>query len=249
MWTPKQIAQHTQAAERLGEIKDEAKKFFLEHPTTTEYEAMLFMQDRFRRHHLMMDAHRPIVAFDTNTSHVHYFPEEKTAKTLKKDTLILLDIWGRLTKRGAPYADMTWMFYFGDKATEKFEKLFAGVLMARDKAFRLVKDELKKYRRLPVGADVDACAREYLKTQGWDKYFLHSLGHSLGTRSPHGIYGGLRPRTKSELVPLLGYTIEPGIYVTGEYGFRSEIDFYVDRDGSVIVTTPVQKKIELIRSV
>ena len=203
--------------------------------------------DFFKLHGLKMDDHRPIVAFGKNTCHVHYFPEEKKSRKLKPGTLILLDIWARLNVSKAPYADFTWMFYYGDDEPDPaYKETIKLVRTARDKALSYIQKSLDK-GEFPVGADCDHVARQYLYEKNVSDYFLHTLGHSLGTKSPHGVYGGLRPRTQSKLVPMLGYTVEPGLYFRGKYGCRSEIDFYINKKKKVVVTLPLQKKIEVIR--
>lgn len=246
MWNKTQLHQHKEAADKLVQIKNDMAQLFHDNPGITEYEAMQSALDFFKIHGLTLDSHSPIVAFGKNTSHVHYFPTKKTAKKLKKNTLILLDIWARLNKPKAPYADFTWMFFYGDRDPDPaYQEAFAYVAKARDTAFSYIKKQLKK-GEYPIGADCDAAARNYLRNNKLGQHFMHTLGHSLGTRSPHGVYGGLRPRTKSALVPLLGYTNEPGVYFTEKFGIRSEVDFYISKDKKVQITLPLQKKIEVI---
>ena len=49
---------------------------------------------------------------------------------------------------------------------------------------------------------------------------------------------------KREIIPGIGLTVEPGIYLP-EFGVRSEIDIYITEKGAK-VTTPVQKSIVII---
>lgn len=203
--------------------------------------------DFFDIHGLTLDSERPIVAFGKNTSHIHYFPQEKGSKRLEKETLILLDIWARLKKSRAPYADFTWMFYYGDLEPDPaYQETFSYVAKSRDAAISYIKKEIKE-GGMPIGAMCDKVARDFFRKKNLHPYFMHTLGHSLGTKSPHGIYGGPRPRTKTPLVKNLGYTIEPGLYFAGKYGCRSEIDLYISEKNEVITTLPLQKKIQIIR--
>jgi Xaa-Pro dipeptidase len=193
-----------------------------------------------------MDGDKPIVAFGQNTSIVHYFPQKKTSKKLENNALILLDVWGRLKKSRAPYADMTMMFYIGKQVPLEYVRYFNYVCKTRDAIVKEIKLSVKK-GLYPVGKRLDTLARMMLKKNNVDQYFLHGLGHSLGTTQPHGIYAGLRRRkSKKKIVNSLGYTIEPGLYVKGKFGVRSEIDFYIDEEDTIIVTTPVQNKIQKI---
>ena len=44
--------------------------------------------------------------------------------------------------------------------------------------------------------------------------------------------------TKDErlLLPCTSFSIEPGIYMSGDFGVRSEIDVYISKEGKVIAT-------------
>jgi Xaa-Pro aminopeptidase len=245
MWTQEQIQLHTTAAKRLGQIKDAVVQLFRDSQNISEYDAQQAILDFFKVYNLKLDSAAPIVAFRENTSHVHYFPEQKIAKQLKKNSLILVDIWARMNERGAPYADMTWMFYYGDIVDPAFVEGFSYVAKARDKAIAFIQKEVAE-GVFPLGRTVDALSRDYLERQGVGKYFGHSLGHALGMVSPHANYGGPSRKSKQPLRTNLGYTIEPGIYFPKKYGFRTEIDLYITDAGKVVITTPVQKEIECI---
>lgn len=248
MWSKRQLNQHIEAADKLVQVKNDFAQHLKENPSITEYEAMHAVLDFFKIYGLKLDNHSPIVAFGKNTSYVHYFPKKKSAKKLNENTLILLDIWARLNKPKAPYADFTWMFFYGDRDPDPaYQEAFNYVAKARDTAFSYIKKSLKS-GGYPIGADCDAAARNYLINQKLGQFFKHTLGHSLGTKSPHGVYGGLRPRAKTHLVPMLGYTNEPGMYFDDKFGVRSEVDFYITNDKKVKITLPLQKEIEVIHT-
>ncbi|MFZ2189201.1 MAG: M24 family metallopeptidase [Candidatus Magasanikiibacteriota bacterium] len=243
MWTKKQIKQHFEAGEKLGLIKNEVADFIRNNKNINELLVQKFVLKRMKECGMKMDKMKPIVAFGKNTSNVHYFVSRKSNRKLKPDTLILLDIWARLNQPKAPYADMTWMFYYGKKTPAKLEQLFKKVLIARDLALRKMKHNLKS--KLPVvGKEMNELVRKYFGKL--EKNLKHSLGHSLGTLSPHGIYVGFHRRDKKPIVNELAYTIEPGLYFANRYGFRSEIDVFVEKNGGIVITTPVQRKIERI---
>jgi Xaa-Pro aminopeptidase len=101
---------------------------------------------------------------------------------------------------------------------------------------------------MPTGFEVDKVARDYIKEKGFDDNFLHGLGHPLGFTNPHGAGVRLSPKKVranrcSPLQKMVGYTIEPGIYLKNKFGLRSEIDFYIDEKNKVVITTKIQKKI------
>lgn len=244
MWTQKQIKQHIEAAYKLGIIKNETADFIRLNKNTNELLVQKFVLQKMKEYGLKMDKDKPIVAFGKNTSFVHYSPTQNTKRRLKNNTLILLDIWVRLNQPRAPYADMTWMFYYGKQVPINLENIFQKVIRARDLALKKMKRNIRI--KLPVvGKEMNQLVRDYFGNL--DVNFKHSLGHSLGTVSPHGIYSGFHRRDKKPIIANLAYTIEPGLYFTNRYGFRSEIDVLWLKNGQIIITTALQKKIEIIK--
>ncbi|HEX2055910.1 MAG TPA: M24 family metallopeptidase, partial [Nitrospiraceae bacterium] len=45
------------------------------------------------------------------------------------------------------------------------------------------------------------------------------------------------------LMPRTAFSIEPGIYLPGEFGIRSELDVYVSSDEAMVYGLPVQTEI------
>jgi Xaa-Pro dipeptidase len=99
---------------------------------------------------------------------------------------------------------------------------------------------------LPIGKNIDQAARSLIDRSGYKGKFLHTLGHSLGIKNDHGPYRLIAARNPEPLKINTGYTIEPGIYLAGRFGVRTEIDFYLDERLKVVVTTPKQDSILLI---
>ncbi len=242
-WTKIQIDQHIRAVKKLAIITDEFFSFLKS--GVSEYDAAEFVRKKYREHGLWSD-HDPIVAFGENTSFVHYFPSQYSRR-LRRGNLILLDIWARVREAGAPFADATWMGFCGAQIPLEIDRVFGGVVGARDASIRFLRKEARK-GRLPRGREVDAVARDFLGKAGYGENFLHSLGHPLGFRSPHGAGTRLSPKKgEGVLEEQVGYTIEPGVYLKNKFGVRSEIDFYIE-GGEVVITTPVQKEITRVKS-
>jgi Xaa-Pro dipeptidase len=208
----------------------------------SEYEVSQFILRKFKENNLKSDRDPPIVAFGKNTAYVHYFPAKKSS-TLKNNSLILIDIWGRRVGSlpGVPFADITWMGAKGKPVSEAI-KIFNIVLKARDSCIRYIKNQLKK-RIIPTGAKIDRVACKVIIDGGYGANIKHSTGHCIGFTSPHGIYGRIKHSNNKRLHINLGYTIEPGIYLKNRFGARSEIDFYITQNWKLIITTPIQKKI------
>lgn len=110
---------------------------------------------------------------------------------------------------------------------------------------RFISSELEK-GRLPTGKEADRVAHHTLVRAGYERNILHRTGHSIGSSGPHGKYGHLSLKNSESLLINLGYTIEPGLYFKGEFGIRSEINFYINKNRQIILTTPVQRKLIVI---
>jgi Xaa-Pro aminopeptidase len=74
---------------------------------------------------------------------------------------------------------------------------------------------------------------------------VHRTGHSIGSEV-HGnganIDGYETPDIR-RLLPSTCFSIEPGIYLPGEFGIRSELDVYIDGDQAVVTGQPIQTAI------
>jgi Xaa-Pro dipeptidase len=79
------------------------------------------------------------------------------------------------------------------------------------------------------GFEVDDAAREVITSRGYGEAFIHRTGHSIDT-SLHGSgpnIDNLETRDTRRIIPGVGFSIEPGIYLAGDVGFRTEIDVYM----------------------
>ena len=91
------------------------------------------------------------------------------------------------------------------------------------------------------GADVDDAARRVIEERGFGSYFTHRTGHSIDARDLHGSgphLDNLETREERLLIPGVGFSIEPGIYVPGKVGMRTEVNVFL-RPGEAVVTPRV----------
>lgn len=92
-------------------------------------------------------------------------------------------------------------------------------------------------------ADVDAACRDVINKAGYGDYFVHSTGHGVGIDVHEGPAAA---RTgKGELAPGMTLTIEPGIYLPGEFGVRIE-DTLIITDGAPQIITPTSKELRVL---
>lgn len=177
-----------------------------------------------------------ISANGVNAANPHYELDGRGAEFREGD-VVLLDLWGKESD-DMVYADQTWMAYLGRTVPARVQDVFTAVRDARDAAVRYVQDAFRAGRDVQ-GYELDDAARNSIQARGFGEYFIHRTGHSID-RATHGMgpnIDNFETHETRRLVPGVGFSIEPGIYVPGEIGVRLEINMYIDATGP-IVTTP-----------
>jgi Xaa-Pro dipeptidase len=145
------------------------------------------------------------------------------------------------------WADQTWMASLGEPSAEALE-IWNAVRDARDAAIALVREKAKKGE--PVrGADVDDAARSVIESRGYGQYFTHRTGHSIDPRDLHGSgphLDNLETRDERLLVPGVAFSIEPGIYIPGKIGMRTEVNVYMVPGEAVVTPAEYQKDLLVV---
>lgn len=147
-----------------------------------------------------------IVAFGKNTSKPHAHP---TDTKLGKGMAITLDFGAKLDNY---CSDMTRTIFFG-KPSDEMIKTYNIVLEAQ-------KIALENIRTGMTGIECDNLARAHFAKVGLDRYFLHSLGHSLGIdihETP-----SFSPKCDTVMEENMIMSVEPGLYFENSFGIRIE---------------------------
>ena len=245
VWNAGQFAMHKTANEKTYQIIQEAfgeikRRINAEIPTT-EYDIQQFMEKRFGEEGMTEDS--PDVSVGANTANPHYGPTKEKSAPIKKGDFVLFDVVSKLKKPKATYADLTWVGYVGDSVPPEYVKIWNIVRDARDAAFNFVRSAMKD-KKFITGAEVDDVSRGVIKRAGYGEYFTHRTGHNIG-EEVHGSgthIDNFETRDTRRILPRTCFSIEPGIYLTGKFGVRSEIDVYVTDDDAISVT-PLQTEI------
>lgn len=247
VWTPAQRDAHVRIAETVKDVAHAAMRRAGEAARTAtplhEHELQQWIVDAFVRAGLEAPDHGPIVAVGANAANPHYEPSAAHPVAIVDGTTLLVDLWAR--EPGVPHADQTWMAAVGAPSA-RAQEVWAAVRDGRDAAIDLLRTRLAA--GTPVrGAEADAAARAVIASRGFGPAFLHRTGHSIDARDLHGSgphLDDLETREERVLVPGVGFSIEPGVYLAGEIGMRSEVNAFVDDDA--LVVTPAEPQRDLL---
>jgi len=244
LWSPDEAKQHVKAAEVLAGIAREALGFAVSQGGSglTECALQQRVVDAMQEAGIVPD-HPPIVGFGPNAADGHYEPKPGKDLALARDQVVLVDLFGRYP--GAISADQTWMGYSGRNPSEKIRTVWETVRDARDAALDLVR-QAGAAGSLLQGYQVDRAARDVIERAGFGEYFVHRTGHSIDQdlhgSGPH--MDDYETRDDRTILPGCGFSVEPGIYLPGKFGVRSEVNVYWSPTGPIV--TPSAPQSDLI---
>ena len=239
-WDDDQWAMHLEAAKHTDAAYGVAWAFIAEQIRTAGFTTETAVQARIMAHFaatgLTTDS-PPIVGVWEHSADPHFSPSAATDKKVEPGSFILVDLWAKLAKPRAVYSDLTRTAFVGDQIPAKVNQVFHVVRDARDAAIARVRRAFDKGEPLK-GWEVDAACREVIEKAGYGEFFVHRTGHSIGEET-HGNganMDGLETKEDRTVMRRTCFSIEPGIYLPGEFGVRSEVNVYVDAAGGVHVT-------------
>lgn len=246
-WSEADLAGHRRAAAHVAAIAGAAFALAGERARTTapltEHELAVWVLAAFERAGLETNG-PPSVSYGANAARSHYVPTAAASVPIVPGALLLLDLWAR--EPGGIYADQTWMASLGEP-TERGAAIWAVVRDARDAALALLRTRLDAGRRV-TGAEADRAAREVIAKRGYTSRIVCRTGHSIDRVGLHG-YGPTLDDTESFdtrlIVPGVGFSVEPGVYIPDEIGVRSEVNAHARVGGLDVTPTDYQR--ELIR--
>lgn len=247
-WSDAQWESHQRAAAALRAIVDEtfahAGARLRAGEPVTECGLQRFVLERMRAAGLASSL-PPILAIDAHTADPHYAPGPATDTALRESGFLLLDLAAKLGEPGSAYAGSTWTAYAGAAVPHRHADVFAAVRAGRDAAVAFLREALADGRDLHAW-EVDAVCRREIDGAGYGKYFVHRTGHSIGAEV-HGSGVNINTFEAQDdrlILPRTCFSIEPGVYLPGEFGVRTEIGVYIDAGRNVHVTgTPVQESV------
>jgi Xaa-Pro dipeptidase len=239
-WDDEQWQMHLQAAQVTDAAFAVAWKFIADRVRggnpARETEVQAVILDHFARHGVVTD-HPPIVAVGPHSADPHYAPGPAEDSLCAAGTFVLVDLWAKLDRPRAVYSDLTRTGFVGDSVPAEYTEVFQIVAAARDAAIQRVRSAYASGESLQ-GWQVDQAAREVIDRAGYGPAFCHRTGHSIGQET-HGNganMDNLETHETRRVLPRTCFSVEPGIYLTGRFGVRSEVNVFVDGSGAVHVT-------------
>lgn len=239
VWTAADLASHRRAAEAIATVARDALALALageraaSRQPMTEHALGVWIRERFDRAGLVTES-GPSVSWGANAARAHYDPTPEESVPIVPGALLLLDLWA--TEPGGIYADQTWMAAIGPPSARD-ARIWRVVRDARDAALDLIRSRVRAGQ--PVrGAEGDAAAKAVIGSAGYLAYRVARTGHSIDRYGLHG-FGPPIDDTETEddrlLIPGVGFSVEPGVYLPGETGVRSEVNVVV-AEGDIVIT-------------
>lgn len=250
VWDGRQLASHQDAAEKLRRIVTEAfghvRESIRSKKPLNEYGLQQFILSRIA-HHGLMTSSAPIAAVNGHSADPHYGPVAVGSADIHPGDFLLIDLWAKRPEPGSVYADITWTGQVGSTVPAVRHEVFTIVKAARDQAVSFVRGRVAA-GDFPYGGEVDDVCRDVIRKAGYGGQFVHRTGHSIG-EEVHGNganIDNLETRDTRRLMPRTCFSIEPGIYLPGEFGIRSELDVYLSEREALVFGQPVQTEVVTI---
>ena len=250
-WDDEQWAMHREAAKHTDAAYGVAWSFIAEEIRKSGFVLETAVQARIMQHFAdtgMVTDHPPIVGEGPHSADPHFAPAPEIDRRIAAGSFVLIDLWAKLDRPRSVYSDLTRVGFVGDQIPAKINEVFHIVARARDEGIDRVKRAFARGEPLQ-GWQVDAATREVIEKAGYGQYFTHRTGHNIGQET-HGNgchMDGLETKEERRVMRRTCFSIEPGIYLPDEFGVRSEVNVYIDKDGGAHVTGgPLQTEIRRI---
>lgn len=243
--TNEQLESHEWACIQLEEIVNELKNYMQSHKNLYEVDLQNFIIKEFARRELLSEG-KPICAVGVHSADPHY-QIFGSGKKIEDNQVLMIDLWAKSKSPNAIFADTTKMFFTGNEVPPEVQNVFDIVQTAQEKAICFINNRVKD-QAIIKGFEVDEVVRDYIEQEGFGPYFLHRLGHNI-EKNLHGRGAHLDSYETLDDRPLVKqsvFSIEPGLYIPGQFGIRLELNAYITDDHQLKITTNLQNKLFLL---
>jgi len=189
-------------------------------PGVTEREIAIELEFFFMTNGGEGFAFDPIIAFGPGAA----VPHHDTGRRKLRETDVVLVDWG---VRVHGYSSDLTRTLLPPRMPRRVREVYQVVLEAQQAAIERIRPGAKL-------ATPDTTARAVMKKAGYAERFIHALGHGIGldVHEPPTLAG----RVEGVLRPGMVVTVEPGIYLPGQYGVRIEDDVLVTTSGHEVLS-------------
>jgi Xaa-Pro dipeptidase len=244
-WSPKELEDHRFAAESLADVARTTLAEAVHQTDGTLSESVLQarVMKAVEARGLVFNE-PPIVGFGPNSAKPHYEPHPGSDAVLRPGDLVLLDLWAGRT-RETVFADQTWIGFAGTQMPARMSEVWQTVRRARDAAVEALHRAAADGRDI-TGYEADRAARAVVEAAGYGDSFVHRTGHSID-RDLHGSGPHLddyETHDDRTLIAGVGFSVEPGIYLPGAFGIRSEVNVFMGKSGPEV--TPREPQVDVI---
>ena len=191
------------------------------------YMAQTFLSD-FGKYDLSFEA---IIAVNENSAKPHAHPSDKT---YEKNDLLLFD-GGIKYKRYCSDRTVTFGNNLKYNSTAQRKQVFKSKKQQKiyDIVLKAQETTIIKARVGMKASDIDKIGRDIIDNAGYGKYFVHSTGHGVGLDIHE--YPNISSRSDVILEENMAFTVEPGIYLPGEFGVRIEDTLVMNSKKAIIL--------------
>jgi Xaa-Pro aminopeptidase len=195
----------------------------------TEAGLALLLDTEMRRLGAEGSAFETIVASGPNAGKPHHRP---TQRKVGRGELVVVDFGARVEGYCSDMTRTVWAGELQGPEASELRRLVAVVLASQEAGLAAVRDGAR-------AAVVDRACREVVEAAGWGERFVHGTGHGVGL----AVHEAPALATSSSDILSCGHvvTVEPGVYLPGFAGARTEDTVVVGENGCRVLTaTPKQ---------
>jgi Xaa-Pro aminopeptidase len=158
----------------------------------------------------------PVIAFGCNSAYPHHQPGDTE---LKNNDVVLIDVGVVFNQY---HSDLTRTVFFGS-CSSLINNFYNMVKTAHSEALKLCRPGIHV-------CELYKCVTDYFSSKGYEKHFIHSLGHGVGLEIHESPI--INNNNKEDILePGMVITIEPGLYKENEGGVRYEDTIVITENG------------------